>query len=423
MTHSGVARAPVPSNHMKFQLLTLCVLALPPLATTSAQETKAEDPVAADVAKAIGSPRLAIRIAAGRKVAAAGDVAVSALRAHAAKSGVNTIPLTLVEALVEGGGDGPEMSLLLRDWAGDREFFWRAQALRGLALRASPSRAEDAAMFTAALQDPAWLARANTSLGLARIGAADEAGEAAWRVLLTDADPRVVSRTAALVLPLAPEQPVLQALLDALGDSRTFLGDPWGNRRCTEAFAALKQWAADASLEPRPLTTKPTQLTWNPGAGLAGNRETIDAVKALAKRRIGAQLREPVELRDAAIAFDGGLEVFSCRNGDLFLRWTEAGSVVAGIEGSRTVELGEAAWQPLRARLADTKLGSETGTVVCDRMRLARNGTGTQHAVAPAMLPAADAAWVRDLAAALDRAGAADLAAALTDRLLQFAAP
>jgi truncated hemoglobin YjbI len=97
--------------------------------------------------------------------------------------------------------------------------------------------------------------------------------------------------------------------------------------------------------------------------------------------------------------------------------------VVAGIEGSRTVELGEAAWQPLRARLADTKLGSETGTVVCDRMRLARNGTGTQHAVAPAMLPAADAAWVRDLAAALDRAGAADLAAALTDRLRQFAAP
>lgn len=412
---------------MNIAFLALCALALPLHATTTAQEpqaaSRAEDPVAADVAKAIGSPRLAIRIAAGRKVAAAGEAAVPALRAHAAKAGVNTIPLTLVEALVEAGGDGPELCLLLREWAKDREFYWRAQALRGLAMRASTSRTEDEALFRAALQDPAWLARANSALGLARTGAANEAGEPAWAALLTDADPRVASRAAAFVLPLAPEQSVLQVLLDALGDSRTFLGDPWGNRRCTESFAALKQWAADASLEPRALTTQPAQLIWNPGAGLAGNRATVDTVIALAKRRTGTQLREPVELRDGDRAFDGGIEVFSCRNGDLFLRWAGDGTVVAGIDGSRAVKLDDAAWVQLRGRIEATQLAAETGTVVCDRMRIARSATRTQHAVAPAMLPAADAAWIRELATGLARAGAPDLAAGLEDRLLQFTTP
>lgn len=411
---------------MNIPLVALFALALPLHAPTSAQETnppgRVEDPVAADVAKAIGSPRLAIRIAAGRKVAAAGDAAVPALRGHAEKAGANSIPLTLVEALVEGGSDGPEMCLLLREWARDREFFWRAQALRGLAIRASTSRTEDVELFRSALRDPAWLARANAALGLARTQAADEAGEPAWAVLLEDADPRVVSRAAALVLPMAPEQAVLQALVDALGDGRTFLGDPWGNRRCTEALAALRQWAADTSLEPRKFTPQ-TQLTWTPGAGLTGNRAAIDTVIGLAKRRMGTQLREPVELRDGDRVVDGGIEVSSCRNGDLFLCWTGDGVVVAGINGSRTVKLDGTAWQQLRSRIEGTQLPAESGTVVCDRMRIARNGTRTQHAVAPATLPAADAAWVRDLAAALARAGAADLAAALEDRLLQFTTP
>jgi hypothetical protein len=401
---------------MNIPLVALFALALPLHAPTSAQEPqppgKVEDPVAADVAKAIGSPRLAIRIAAGRKVAAAGDAAVPALRGHAEKAGANSIPLTLVEALVEGGSDGPEMCLLLREWARDREFFWRAQALRGLAIRASTSRTEDVELFRSALRDPAWLARANAALGLARTQAADEAGEPAWAVLLEDADPRVVSRAAALVLPMAPEQAVLQALVDALGDGRTFLGDPWGNRRCTEALAALRQWAADTSLEPRKFTPQ-TQLTWTPGAGLTGNRAAIDTVIGLAKRRMGTQLREPVELRDGDRVVDGGIEVSSCRNG----------FVVAGIDGSRAVKLDGAAWQQLRGRIEGTQLPSESGTVVCDRMRIARIGTRTQHAVAPATLPAADAAWVRELAAALARAGAADLAAALEDRLLQFTTP
>lgn len=412
---------------MKISLVALFALALPLHAPARAQEApppgRVEDPVAADVAKAIGSPRLAIRIAAGRKVAAAGEAAVPALRAHAAKAGTNSIPLTLVEALVEGGSDGPEMCMLLREWARDREFFWRAQALRGLAMRASTSRTEDEELFLLALRDPAWLARANAALGLSRTGTANEAGEPAWAVLLTDADPRVVSRAATLVLPMAPEQAVLQALVDALGDSRTFLGDPWGNRRCTEAFAALRQWAADTSLEPRPFTTPQTQLKWNPGAGLTGNRATIDTVLGLAKRRMGTQLREPVELRDADHAIDGGIEVSSCRNGDLFLCWTGDGIVVAGLDGSRTVKLDEKEWQQLRARIEATQLPAESGTVVCDRMRVARSGTRVQHAIAPATLPAADAAWMRDFAAALARAGAQDLAAALEDRLLQFTAP
>ncbi len=412
---------------MKPHLLSLLLLA-PALSEPShAQQpgapAPAPDPVAADVAKAIGSPRIAIRIAAARKVASAGDVAVPALREQAARAGANSIPLTLVEALVDNGGDGPELCALLREWAMDRDFYWRAQSLRGLALRAGAGRTEDAGLFQAALRDPAWLVRANAALGLARTDAIDEAGEPAWRALLADPDPRVVSRAAALVLPLAPEQEVLQALVDALGDGRTFLGDPWGNRRCTEALAALKQWAADTSLEPRPLTTKPTQLTWNPGAGIAGNRVTIDTVIEVARRRTTALLREPLELRDGDVPFDGGIEVFSCRNGDLFLRWTAAGDMVAGLTGEGRFQVAPEPWGALRARLEATGLGAEVGTVVCDRMRLARNGTRTQHAVAPRSLPAAEAQWLRDLADAVERAGAADTAAALRDRLSQFQAP
>lgn len=381
------------------------------------------DPVAADVTKSVGSPRLAIRIAAARKVAGAGDAAVPALRAHVAKSGANSLPLTLVEALVEDGGNGPGLTALLREWTLDRDFYWRAQCLRGLALRADTNRTEDVAVFTAAKQDPAWLARANAALGLARTGSFDEGGQPAWRSLLSDPDPRVPSRVAALVLPLAPEQDVLQELLDALGDTRTFLGDPWGNRRCTEALAALKQWAADTSLEPRPLTTPPQTVAWSAGAGLAGNRAAIDTLLATARRRTGAILREPVELRDPETAFDGGIEVFSCRNGDLFLRWTDSGTVAAGIEGDKRVQLPAEAWDALRTRLQQTTLAAENGTVVCDRMRLAHSATRTQHAVAPGSMPAPEAQWVLDLAGQLEQAGARELAVALRDRLQQFAAP
>ena len=58
------------------------------------------------VEKACTSPRYGLRLAAAKKVAQGGDAAIPAVLAWTEKNGVNTLPVALVEAIADSGGDG-----------------------------------------------------------------------------------------------------------------------------------------------------------------------------------------------------------------------------------------------------------------------------------------------------------------------------
>jgi hypothetical protein len=130
----------------------------------------------------------------------------------------------------------------------------------------------------------------------------------------------------------------------------------------------------------------------------------------------------PAHLVDPAVTFTGGIEILSCRNGDLFLRWTADGHLHVGLEDKKTVALPAAAWKQLSDGAAALHLDPQTGVVICDKLRLMLGHDGGHGVIAPAAMPAAVADWLKQLGAAIEEAGDHALATALHDRLQQFAA-
>lgn len=104
-----------------------------------------------------------------QKVAQAGDAAVPAVREFAATHGKDALPAAMVEAIVDLGGNGEAVLALLTDWASDRDFYWRAQAMKGLAVRSKEPLlgARFRQLFAAHEQDAAWLMRVYAQLGFA----------------------------------------------------------------------------------------------------------------------------------------------------------------------------------------------------------------------------------------------------------------
>ena len=379
-----------------------CIATLLLVVNASAQDATPPPEWSEDVARACLSRRYGLRLAAARKVGAAGDAAVSAVRAFQREHGRDAVAVTLVEAIAARGGDGAAVLQLREEWSLDRDFFWRSQALRGLALRADDATiaARYRQQFLEHVEDPAWLVRVYARLGYARANVhrqqpCDDPEFA------PEQDPRARTRLAVLAQDPAD-------VLPALADERTFLGDPWGRRRANEALQLLKK-----------LTDG--QTTYRLGAGYEDNRSAIEELVRL----VGEQSRHPVpavdRLVDPGVQFAGGIEVFSCRNGDLFLRWTADGRVFAGLESAAPVELAGDTWQELSSSATALDLPSQSGVVICDRMRIVPGPTLAQAAVAPNSLPVAATEWLKQLAAALEEAGNRELAVALRDRLVQFA--
>lgn len=241
----------------------------------------------ADVVRACTSQRFGLRLAASKKVAQAGDAAVPAVREFAATHGKDALPAAMVEAIVDLGGNGEAVLALLTDWASDRDFYWRAQAMKGLAVRSKEPLlgARFRQLFAAHEQDAAWLMRVYAQLGFALAEKSATAAEATPGdvVRAKELDPRASTKLAALRsqhgLPFAPAH-----LMDALGDERTFLGDPWGRRRAQEACTALQNWlGADGG--------------YRSDASFAENRAAIDQLLKLARCKTNLALLAPVDQR------------------------------------------------------------------------------------------------------------------------------
>lgn len=373
----------------------------PLLALIPSTQDPADTDWGKEVERACTAQRYGLRLAAAKKVAAAGAAAVPAVVAYAQKKGKNEVPATLVEAIAEQTTtDGPVHDLLL-DWATDRDFYWRATALRGLAKRAPlwpERRGALRALFTAHHGDPAWLVRVHARLGSALLG--ENVLEQA------ESDPRAVGKLTALLLQQG-QLPPLQPLFDALADDRTCLGDPWGQRRAKEAHQALKAWLGPD----HPLPD---------GEAFADRPGAIAALLAAATKKSGQKLQMPTVLGDPAITFSGGFEILSCRSGDLFVQWTADGELRFGIDAATTVRLPAEAWAELSKERAALVFPSDLGVVVCDSMRLQWGPPAVHVKVAPNSLPDAPSKWFLRLAQTLAAADHPRLAEALRISQEQF---
>jgi hypothetical protein len=354
-----------------------------------------------EVERACTAQRYGLRLAAAKKVAGAGAAAVPAVKAYAEKKGKNELPATLVEAFAEQTTTDAAVHDLLLGWATDRDFYWRATALRGIAKRAPlwPERREALqGLFTEHQADPAWLVRVHARLGSALLGE-DVLAQA-------ESDPRAVSKLTALLLQHG-KLPPLQPLFDALVDDRTTLGDPWGQRRAKEAHQALKAWLGEA----HPLPD---------GEAFADRPAAVAALLAAASRKSGQQLQTPAALTDPATAFTGGFEILSCRSGDQFVQWTDAGELRIGIDGATAVQVPAETWAALSKERAELALSGNLGVVVCDSMRLQWGPPAVHVRVAPGALPEAPTKWFLRLAQTLAAADQPRLADALRTGLEQF---
>lgn len=365
------------------RILLLVAVASPLLALWPRDQDPAATDWAKEVDRACTSPRYGLRLAASRKVAGAGAAAVPAIRAFAQAKGRNEVPAALVDAIADDPGlDAPVLELL-REWVADDDFYWRASAMRGLALRVTKlpeaTQKELRELFTSYADDPAWLMRT-----FARFGG--------WQLRdpnfkqLPEPDPRARVKAAMLELQHDKELPPLQVLIDALVDERTFQADPWGPRLAAEANKALKTWLGDQYPEL-----------------VGGDTEaSVRVVVEAAKKKSGQDLKIPTPRKDPATPFAGGIEILSCKHGDAFVQWTAAGEVHVGLEEPAVVQVPAEAWQKLETARKALAVPTAMGTVVCDAMRLRWAEPDVHAKAAPHSLPAPVTEWLRDLARALD---------------------
>jgi hypothetical protein len=293
---------------------------------------------------------------------------------------------------------------LLREWAEQRDFYWRANALRGLALRAPKlpkERAALAELFGRHQDDPAWLMRSHARLGIALLG--DPAVFA-----IADDDPRVAPRLAMLAL-LQGIVPPLQPLFDALADERSFLGDPWGPRQAGEAHKALKNWLGEA----HPLAS---------GGTFPDAATGIAALRTACEQKAGQQLQAPTPRADGSAQLASGIELLSCKNGDQFVSWTADGHLHFGIDARPGPRLSGPTWERLSQQRTTLPLQQNLGVVICDSMRVRWAAPDVHIKIAPGALPPAATDWLKQLAAAIEEAGEQPLAARLRTGLEQFAA-
>ncbi|MEZ6038034.1 MAG: hypothetical protein R3F29_11165 [Planctomycetota bacterium] len=403
--------------------LLLAAAVATPLVAVLFQDPAGEDAWLTHVDKACTASRYGIRLAAARKVAEGGDAAVPALRAYAKQHGVNALASSLIDTIADrvpaDGKSGSELNALLIEWAKDRDFYWRSSALRGVALRMPEllrSTADELTtpnpkfrygeLFAGFQDDAAWQMRTYARLGLLLIGGYASAPEPQ-----PETDPRARVRFARLSLEhlsatRAAELDV-QPLLDALADERTFLDDPWGMRLGQEANKALKTWLGDAY----------PQL----GDDAADDKlAAIRAVREAITKKTGTPLDMPTLLRDEPTP-TSGVEVLSCKHGDLFVQWTAAGALRFGIAGEQTVQLPDTVWRELSRELTAAAPREDLGVVICDSMRFRMRDPDVNVKVAPESLPTPTTESLKHLAQRLEEAGESGLAAQLRERLGQFA--
>lgn len=382
------------------RLLLLAVIATPAIAFWP---TGPQDPEQIDwtkhVSKACESRRYGIRLSAAKRVANGGDAAIHAITAYIETHGLNSISPSLVDMIADAKVHQPKIIALLTTWANNQSFYWRASAMRGLALRASAASGEQqtwAELFDRFTNDPAWLMRTNARLGAKLIGLSDSNQQ-------PELDPRARVRLASMLLDNG-HVPPLQPLIDGLADKRMFLGIPWGARIGQESKKALSNWlAADF---PKLTGGNPTK--------------SIAAIITAAQKKSGQSLTTPKQLVDIDHGIIGGFEIASCKFGDQFVQWSADGTFRFGIDGSRTAKLPANKWQELLQQQSAIALDTNAGVVVCDKLQMVVIDPKTRVDVAPMSMPEPASNWLKRLVLEFENANETEIAADLRRGLGQF---
>ncbi|MCA8957899.1 MAG: HEAT repeat domain-containing protein [Planctomycetes bacterium] len=354
------------------------------------------------VLKAHRSPRIMLRRAAAGKVARGGDAAADAVRAYQKEHGRNAISLELVSAYVRTTEGGPGTLALLEDWARDKEFYWRAHALGALATRHRPQHRE---LFRISSTDPAWLTRVEAARGLCRLGTDREVVVA----MLLDPDPRVRTRIAASLSEIGDDR-ALPTLVEALRCEARYFDYAWGQLGAQTAFTALAKRAGK-------------RFGYTPGKSAADNAAAIAEFEGFARERLGPKWVEPVKAPADNTRYQGGIEIRSCRHGDLFVRWTADRTLVFGLAPGKPLELSAAAWKRLWANPPGEGVKVHGQAIVCDYLRVLRSEPRTDRKVGPGALPEPSRVFVEALAAVVADTGRDDLASQILTRLEQFRSP
>ena len=365
---------------------------------------------AADIQRACTSTKLGMRLAAAKKIASGGDDAIHAIQAWEKEHGRNSLALTLVEAIASAPGKSDATIALLLAWTRDHDFYWRAQALGGLATASNTKRTQHRAIFIAALADPAHTFRIQAAKGLIGLDTATDR----QRVIAAVSDPDPRARTAiAIQLLDAGEKSAIPALLEALhGCDREFLGDPWGRRDANLAKLALERFLG-------------AQSSFDPDKTAEQNK---DAILALVERLKKLGIAAP-ESRASGLAVPKpsdlprtGFEIRSCKHGDLFVRIGADGQLWFGLLGERRERLSEEAVQTLsNVRKAITGDANQVfGVLICDFLRWKSAAPDQHWKCAPGAVPASLVELLKTLAERLETTKLQDLAEQIRVRLRQL---
>ena len=321
--------------------------------------------------------------------------------AYAKKEGRNALPSALVNAIADAETPGPKTRAMLEGWAEANDFYWRSQALRGIANRARP---EDRDRFrTAAQDDPSFLFRLSGAKGLLALGLEGDRA-LLHQMVRKDPDIRLRVKLAADLL-AAGDTVGFPLLLATLSENRSFLGDPWGLRLATEAKDALEIWI-DEKLD----------IDFSDPTSIDAARRRVTDYAAAKDLIVPARAPTPAEIPDTI----GGVEVRSCRYGDLFVGWDEDGRLYLGLEQTLGPKLPADEWPKLRGFLKQERPVATHGIVVCDFLRIFDEAAGTHVKCAPAALPEDLFAGLRRIAEVLEESGSTELSKALRLRLSQF---
>ena len=362
----------------------LAIAALGGLLTTPtalcAQQSEAD--WSQTVAKAANHRRYGVRRAIANKLARSGPAAAAAVRRFGEEHGVNEVPGLIIDALqqqlpAEPGDDDSARQAWLAfcaEHASDESFYWRAQCLKVLATKDPESHVD---LFRHGLQDPSWLFRKASALGLALAAPA----ETSWRNVLTgDPDARTGPMLAIDLVEagrgLDTEGVAEQLVLGMTYADCVFLGDPWGARLAQSCRRTLR------SLADQEFPTAREAAAWCTESGIECGVD-VDASDR-------PQSTGPADI---------GFEIRSCRYGDVFVAWSPSDGTITQAGLAHRPASGAVVAPDLSPSAHEIANGTTRGNVVCDFIRV-RIGDGSEVRelkAAPERLPAVIANWLRDV--------------------------
>ena len=301
-------------------------------------------------------------------------------------------PATLARigpALVEVLGEFGDESLRRLLWRSlsDTDFPWRPYAARSLAGHPVTS---ESPRFLSALADPIPPVRVAALLALANLGQPDHAP--AVRQLLDDEDDRV-RRSAADLLVQWGQPSALWWLYEELLREDHFFDRPTGEQARYQAWNLLSpRLGKIADAEP-----------YDPGRAPSGP-ESVASLQAVRTRLLELKAGErPILPPQARAAGEVptellGMELRSCRKGEMFLRWTANDLLLVGQGNPARVVLPEGTVQALLDATADARAGLSDkrlfGSPGCDmeqfHVRSVRTLSATQWIVSCGPEPVPD---------------------------------